>query len=53
MVDLTVQQIDSVAGGNPILVFIAVAGFFALGGYEASIDFTSGMIEGFVEAGKK
>lgn len=52
MIDLNLQQIEQVAGGNPILVLIAAAGFFALGGYRASIDFTSGFIEGFVEAGK-
>lgn len=50
MIDLTVQQIDNVAGGNPLLALIAVAGFFSMGGYEASVEFTSGAIEGFMEA---
>lgn len=51
MFELTGDQKDAVSGGNPILITMAVIGFFATT-YQQSVDFTSGMIEGFMDAGK-
>lgn len=52
MLDLTTDQMEVVVGGNPAVTAIAIVGFFVMGGYEASVDFTSGMIEGFMDAAK-
>lgn len=51
MVDLNLGQCEAVSGGL-IMQAIAVCVFLTQGGYRAAVDFTSGAIEGFVEAGK-
>lgn len=51
MVELNLEQCEAASGGF-ILQAIAVCVFMTQGGYRAAIDFTSGAIEGFVEAGK-
>lgn len=49
MFELTANQLDSVSGGNAVLGVIAVIAFFSTA-YEDSVNFTSGMIEGFMDA---
>lgn len=51
MTVMTDMEIESVSGGNAFLVVLATATFFACGGYEKSIDFVSGAMEGFMDAG--
>lgn len=51
MIDLNLEHCEQVSGGF-LLQALAVVIFLTQGGYRASIDFTSGAIEGFVEAGE-
>lgn len=50
MRELIFDEVNEVDGG--VIRAIAIAGYFALGGYAATVDFVSGAIEGFVEAGE-
>lgn len=50
MIELTSAQCEEAGGG--IVGVLAMITFLSMGGYRAAIDFTSGAIEGFVEAGK-
>lgn len=51
MVELNLEQCEAASGGF-FLQAMALVVFMTQGGYRAAIDFTSGAIEGFVEAGK-
>jgi hypothetical protein len=51
MVELSVEQCEAASGGF-IMSAIAISVFLTQGGYRAAVDFTSGAIEGFMEAGQ-
>ena len=50
MVDLKLEQCEAVSGGF-VMEVIAITMFMCGGGYRGAVDFTSGAIEGFMEAG--
>ena len=50
MVDLKLEQCEAVSGGF-VMEAIAITMFMCGGGYRGAVDFTSGAIDGFMEAG--
>lgn len=50
MLELTNEQCEDASGG--VVGALAVVAWLTQGGYRAAVDFTSGAIEGFVEAGQ-
>lgn len=49
MIELSATQCEETSGG--LIAVLSVLTFMSMGGYRAAVDFTSGAIEGFAEAG--